>query len=546
VQKFTTTPLGTTCEVIVVDVETRDNGDGDEFVDTEETADMRVCVINNCGMDLHNCTGQLLSTNPNVDCILDSSAQMGDLPDTSDVVCINDLFRWKMADVSRTSADQILEAEFSFTMTCDEIVALSPEQTIALPLDFDLDDGGQVPVAWLEDFEGGGLASSSFFAENLDAGIPGQNNAEGLINGDGWRCQYNDPDWVNSNVYNSPRAADCFPGTTLESSNAVFWSIDGADTGSPDGGRAKTGSHSLYYGVYLKREDDFTTPQATVESVATSGPINLGVGTPELRYWHQISLLDDRALPTTPPSRSADRGVVQYKTVDITGADTSDWIRFEPFQNAYDTQNHDFFNSCMFDPVDDGTTEDDFFDPEDPDRRLGPSSTCHPMFTYSCMGDTDDPFQVDNICNAATPPRSQDQPDLGTGTWVQSKVDLTDLKGRRIKLRFLVSGIKNRYETHDENFEDLNPGPEDDGWWIDDVLIDETLSNPAQFVIDHDVLRHCAGDPAVGCLTAADCVAFGTTGPCEGDAPQCTVPIDAPGRDTDYLGRGAPDRPAGT
>jgi hypothetical protein len=259
---------------------------------------------------------------------------------------------------------------------------------------------------------------------------------------------------------------------------------------------------------------------AVVESVATSDPINLGVETPELSYWHQTSLLDGRQL-NIDESRSADRGVVQYKTVDAAGADTSDWTRLEPFQNTYDTQDCDFFFSCMFDPVDDGTTEDDFFDPGDPDRRLGPSSTCHPMWTYSCMGDTDDPFQADNICNAATPPRLQDAPDLGTGTWVQSRVDLTELKRRRIKLRFLVSAMKGSHETNDAEFPELNPGPEDDGWWIDDMSIDETLSNPAQLVVDHDVLRHCAGDPTVGCLTDADCVASGTTGPCQGDAPQC-------------------------
>ena len=95
-------PLGTTCEVIVVEVEIRDNGDGDDFVDTEETAEVRVCVVNNCGMELHNCTGQLLGSGPNVDCISDSTAQIGDLPDTSEVVCVNDLFLWKMANVNRT------------------------------------------------------------------------------------------------------------------------------------------------------------------------------------------------------------------------------------------------------------------------------------------------------------------------------------------------------------------------------------------------------------------------------------------------------------
>jgi hypothetical protein len=67
----------------------------------------------------------------------------------------------------------------------------------------------------------------------------------------------------------------------------------------------------------------------------------------------------------------------------------------------------------------------------------------------------------------------------------------------------------------------MNPGPHDDGWWIDDVRIDETLSSPAVLYADEDVLHHCAGDDTVGCLTDQDCVDAGTTGPCEGEAPQC-------------------------
>jgi hypothetical protein len=521
VQTFTTVFLGPTCRVTVVDAEITDNGDGDEFADTEETVDMRICVINNCRTELHDCTGRLFSNSPSVDCILDSTIHMGDLPDTSDVVCIDDAFRWKVADVSRPSVDEVFEAEFGFTMACDEIDGLSVRQEFGVTLDLDIDTQGQPPRAWTEGFEGGDLNSSAFFAENLDAGLPGFDNIIGLINSEGWRCQYSDPDWVNSNSYGNEIGEDCFPGATLEGANAIYWQVDGFDTASPDGGRAKTGSYSLYYGIYLTDPpSEFTTPLAIVESVATTDPINLGAIAPELSWWQQVSLMDGRFL-NIDESRSADRGVVQYKTVSLAGTDTSDWIRLEPFQNTYDTQGYDFFFNCMFDPVDDGTTEDDFFDPEDPNRRLGPSSTCHPEFAYSCIGDTDNPFQVGNICNATVQPAPDDSGDLGTGTWVQSRVDLTQLKGHRIKLRFLVTGIKASEETHEGQFGDVNPGEWDNGWWIDDVKIDETLSQPALIVIDDDVVRHCAGDPTVGCLTDADCAAADTTGPCEGDAPQC-------------------------
>jgi hypothetical protein len=519
VQGFTTIFLGETCEVTVVETPFVDNGDGDLFVDTEETVDMQVCVINNCGRDLHSCTGRLFSNSPEVDCILDSTIDMGDLADSDEIVCVTDPFRWKLADVSRNDVDEVFQAVFDLTMTCDEIDALSVGQEFGLTLDLDFDIQGQTPQVWLEDFEGGDLASSSFYGENIDAGLPGNNNVEGLFNSDGWRCQYSDPDWPNSACYGDAAAEECYPGMSLSHSHAIFWQVDGVDTGSPDGGRAKSGSYSMYYGVYLTDPaGNFTTPVATVESAATRMPINLGVGSPELSFWHQISLVDWRSLVDF--GENVDRGVVQYKTVDLAGDDTSYWTNLQPYQNAYESQNYSNYYNCMFDPVDDGTTEDDFFDPTDPNRRYGPSSTCFPEFSYSCLGDTDDPFQVENICLATTPPTPADQGTLGTGTWVQSKVDLSELRGRRIRLRFLVAGIRGDAETWEEWFA-INPSPKDDGWWIDDVTIDETLNDPALLIVDDNVVHHCTGDPTVGCLTDQDCIDAGTTGPCTGEAPQC-------------------------
>jgi hypothetical protein len=537
VRSTTAVFLGETCEIQVVTAEIADNGDHDEFVDTNETVEMRLWLLNNCERDLHNCAARISTNDPKVDCIIRSVIDVGDLANTAEPMLTQQSFLWKLAAVNRTDVDEPLSAHFNVTISCDEIDALSQPQSVSLPLDLDLDDQGQPPVAWFEGFESGGLGQ--FEPENLDAGIPGQNNTEGHINGDGWRCQYHDPDWVTAGAYGNEVGEDCFPGATLEQSNAVFWHVDGSDTGSPDGGRAKSGSYSMYYGIYLTDPPgEFTTPLAIVESVRTTQPINLGIGTPTLSYWHQVSLVDGRFL-NVDPSRSADRGVVQLKTMDLAGEDTSVWTRLEPFQNTYDTQAYDYYFNCMFDPVDDGSTEDDFFDPTDPNRRLGPSSTCYPMFAYSCVGDTDEPFAPGNICNATTEPGAGDHGSLGTGTWVESKVDLTEYRGLRIKLRFLVTGIKASDETHEGQF-DCNPCPWDDGWWIDDVTIDETFTQPVELVVDTNVLRHCAGDDTVGCLSEADCADAGVAGPCEGEAPTCgptcTVPTTVVSTDPDETG----------
>jgi len=518
VRSSSTVFLGPTCDIRIFGQEIEDNGDNDDFADTDETIAMRLELLNDCGIDLHDCTARIFALGPEVECIIESVIDLGDLEASGASVLTDEAFVWKLASVERNDVDEPLFADFGVTVSCDEFDTLSSPQSVSVELDLDFDDLGQTPVAWIEGFESGTLGN--FETENLDYYY--ENHAEWLDwYFDGWRCQYSDPDWPNSNSYGNDIGWDCFPGMNLDHANAVYWQVDGIDTGSPDGGRARSGDYSMYYGVYLTDPaGHFTTPMAVVESVRTIDPINLGVHDPELSFWHQISLMDGRYV-NIDPSRNADRGVVQVKTVDAAGDDASTWMRLEPFQNAYDTQNYDFYFNCMFDPIDDGNTEDDFFDPTDPNRRLGPSSTCHPEFTYSCLGDTHGPFAPGNICNATTPPTVDDAGSLGAGTWVESRIDLGAFRARRIKLRYLVSAIKASAETHDGQFDGVNPGWWDDGWWIDDIEIDETLTDPAVIRLDTKVLHRCAGDESVGCLDEQDCGDAGVAGPCTGAAPSC-------------------------
>jgi len=515
------------CEVIVVGAEIlSDNGDGDVFPDTEEIVDMQVSLINNCGIDLSNCTARLFSNSPEVDCILDATIDVGTLMDTESIINVPDLFTWKMANLNRADIDQTFQAGFNMTMGCDQIDSLSSVQSFSVPLDLDLNNLGQTPSAWTESFESSTLGQ--FFPENLDANLPGANNEEGLINGDGYRCQYSDPDWPNSNPFGNPISEDCYPGNNGGTSGVndapkIHWSIDGIDTGSPDGGRSIDGLYSAYFGIYLTDPaGQFTTPANVIESIATSSPINLGTAFPELTFWHQVSLLDGRGL-NMPNPRNGDSGIVQGKLVNTADEDITDWFNLEPFQNGYDTQAYDNYFNCYFDPIDDGTTEDDFFDPTDPNRRLGPSSSCFPGSQFSCIGESALPFAVDNTCNASTKPAADSHDAaLGAGTWVETKINLAPFRGQRMKLRYMVTGLKiSPFETWHEAFPDLNPDPRDDGWWVDDIRISESLVTPAVLQVDTKILRHCAGDVSIGCITSQDCIDNGTTGPCTGAAPQC-------------------------
>ncbi len=332
---------------------------------------------------------------------------------------------------------------------------------------------------FFEGFEDGTLGA--MVPMNLDAGLY---SAEAS---DGYRCQYNDPDYINSNSYEPTSAGpgkkpasvntDCWVGATEEQGNAFFWNVVDGFGSSPEG-RSYRGRYSVWMGALLTpttgkdRTAAITAPLATLEGIAMASPVQIASeGTVELSFKHQISLPDYRYV-NAPEGRSSDGGVVQAQVVDAAGSPLGVWTNLAPFQNGYDLQRADNYVNCMFDPIDDGNTEDDFYEPYNPELPLGPSSLCYDQWVFTALGDTDEPFDALNVNHAAGPGL---QGATGIGTWVESRCDLSAYRGQYIRIRFITTGIK--VETV-ETYEELmgwNPTPADDGWFIDDIRVTGTV-----------------------------------------------------------------------
>ena len=348
---------------------------------------MQLKIVNNCGFDLTNCTARLASSDPNIDCIIGPVLNVGNIADEETIDPTTESFLFRVADVTTTDPFNPLTGTFDVTISCDQIDAADIAQKIVLPLDLDLTPFG-VQGSYNEDFEGNaGDIGDTFFVQDLDNGLPGNNDAEGLLNSDGWRCQYNDPDWVNGGAYASAEGEDCYPAQNLAHSQQIWWQK--ITTRSYGFGIA--GTQAMYFGSEQPNPGEFTQPVGVVEAAGTSSsaPINLGVDAPILTFYHQTSMVDGRGVGATPDTWSAERIGIQARVINNNGDPVGSWLKLEPFQNGYDSQAGDNFFNCEFDPVDDGNNEDDFFDPSDPGRDQGPSSTCLPEFTFSCMGDTD-------------------------------------------------------------------------------------------------------------------------------------------------------------
>jgi hypothetical protein len=435
-------------------------------------------------------------------------------------VKLTDEFEFHVSDLDRTTLGLGKHDPLSigFTVRIDSQPDGQPAHPSRIVLDLDLDvANGADPSTFLEQFED--LTLGAFEVDNIDAG------KHSFEASDGHRCQYSDPDREGSNPYGTTFADVCILGNSLAHADATFWGLSGPAF-SPLGGRGFTGFHSMFFGIDQGPPENWTTPVTVMEAAKTIDPIHLGWGgvSPTLSFMHQVSLIDFRTA-TLPDGTSYDRGVVMAQLADETGQPAAPWIKIEPYQNVYTAVNHPFIFNCSFDPIDDGSTEDDFFDPSDPDRRYGPSSTCYPELTYTNVGETSNPFNAANV-------GSVDGPGLagfwGIGTWIESKFDLSRFRGRSVRIRFLYTAIQALGGDHWEDVFDLGDDPGDDGWWIDDVSVTDTLLTPADVSTD-DKNNSSLPDPPGG-----DSDSDGIFDVCD----NCAGGVNPDQSDTDGDGRG--------
>jgi hypothetical protein len=98
------------------------------------------------------------------------------------------------------------------------------------------------------------------------------------------------------------------------------------------------------------------------------------------------------------------------------------------------------------------------------------------------MGETSSPFNPANVGRADGPGL---EGQWGIGTWVESEFDLSRFRGRQVRLRFLATSTRGGdFLTWDDVASNVNPNPNEDGWWIDDVEIDQVLTDPGTVTAD--------------------------------------------------------------
>ncbi len=504
-------------DIVVTRVLLTDNGDHDGFADPNETVSLYVTLRNSSGADRDGIVVLVSSTDPTVDCLPSPAVAFGSLlAGVEREATVAAVFH--VADVVRSDPFGSLTATFDFQISGNDFGGTVRPQRAGVDLDLNV-SGGVLPSTFTEGFEGAGFGT--FTTMSLDT------DRASLPLSEGYRCQYTDPDLPNSSSYGN---TFCYVGFTNAANNGYDWHVHGLT--APDGGRAYLGNQSLHWGVHSGPASADTTRLKQLDAIRTTLPINLGWNgvASVLSFKHQIGLTD-RDHTAGPEDTAWDRGVVQVQLAGTSGTPVGAWRKIDPYENVYDMVGlYGGFSNCMFDPTDDGNTEDDYFDPGDPARRFGPSSTCSPEFVFASLGAT----FWSAVFDPADDHHASDGPGLqgsrGPGTWVQSKFDLSRYRGRRLRLRFLVTSIESGNNVTMQQWLNWNPVEADDGWYIDDIQVTNTLVSAAAVTVDsadRSALPSCG--PVCGSVTAS-LVAT----PAETVEPDEEVTLDASGS--------APDR----
>ena len=499
------------------------DGDRDGFPDTGETVDVHLRVVNKSYYDFTNAHVTATLDDPGGGCVGIATTTLPLVPARSSADASTPIRFTVPAVADRASlgfsAAQSFVARLHVIVVTDQFPT-PVQDTVHLELDLNATTITGPTTTFTENFE------SSFGAFRLQT-LDGAKATNALS--DGRRCQYSDPDYPNSNSYG---ATECYLGFAAGSgsTNLNLWHVH--QTSAVDGGRAYAGRQSVHFGRHSTPGMD-TYDLSQLDALRMGSPITLAArvcrddasahpracngdgdcaavggpcisASPELSFKHQISLADNRST-SCPTGSTVDKAVVMALV-----APSQVWQKIAPYWNVYDAQGTDNYVNCMFDPTDDGNDEDSYFDPTDPYRRLGPSSTCWPEFVFGFLGDTDAAFDPWSVGRAGDGPGLAGA--LGTGTWVESRFDLSRFRGQSVSIRFLVSTIKVSDNQSMESTFHWNPKPDDDGWYIDDIRISETLGTaapsmdldnaapPPGFDSDGDGVADCAdcapGDPS--------------------------------------------------
>jgi hypothetical protein len=247
------------------------------------------------------------------------------------------------------------------------------------------------------------------------------------------------------------------------------------------GAKALSLPNSLHMGAHFNSTDSQSGDTTHLRSVQAyrSAPMNLTVlpraGDLELSFFHIARLMDNHGV-SIGWSQCADCAQVQIQTdqnPDPAIDEWGFWDRIVPFQNVYDKKpsawSYTSSYYCLFTPADTGTAP--------PNPRGVHETLCYDSATrgtlvgstWASCGSTAG-ILPESTGDCAGPGVIDPS---GAGIWVESKFDLSQFFGQRVRLRWIAESWL--FSSTVSSYYELGSGWDtttaDDGWWLDDITI---------------------------------------------------------------------------
>jgi hypothetical protein len=503
--------------LVLVSADYRDgDGDGDIFPDTGETGRLSLVVRNN-GPSLDGVLATLSTTDPDVACILEGGVALGTFPAGTSIT-IGSLapgtagLSFRASDsLQSSSASDPARIDLCVTVSASDPPGFAQRLCFSLLADLDAIGGGGVFVPGPDGVAG--TVDDGVILENFDtdrdgdgvlnlgdrpAGTPGAlndtigvwvgNNPGGLnpievVGCGGFQVPPQDPECRIDPDYDMDWHLHCPPGST-------DCAVSRPDHQTPTGGGlAFDGVASLHWGFHPLDATDvygMSTTRFRQVTAFMTNPINLAFAPPrgslELSFFHIVSLMDNNSIGF-PPGQASDYGNVQVQ-VDLDPDPAVDqwgyWDRLVPFENAYDHVPYIWSafgispTYCNFTPIDGG--------PDGAAPRGYKELTCYPSGVWSHCGNVDSRYGYTFQC--AGPGLAGT---VGSGLWVQSRLNLDPYRGARVRIRWVAQSWE--FDCCGYSYHELNSSwdsPDDDGWWLDQIVVNGALESQAAATVDDD------------------------------------------------------------
>jgi hypothetical protein len=446
--------------------------------------------------DIDKMKVKVCKTNPTQACTSDAECPAGTAPLCIDVFTIADVFKMEVPRPNQATTQLYAGTCNSAPLTSCTADADCPARTCSNSGAVCTTDANCTPPGTCRTYNP--ICQGGAYVRGTPEPLPDTNTVGAVACGG-----YDDPQTGNTECrldtdFPMDWHVHCPPGVSNCPNVETGTCVGGCGYGTPVGGLKAISCpdptagpcNSLHMGAHFDPTDYLkgdTTHFRAMQAFMTP-PINLTLlprsdADLKLSFYHIARLMDNNGVGPGNENQCVDCGDVQIRVDEDTHPNVDRWgfwDKLVPFQNVYDHKGQAFsvFSGiyCLFTPTDTGSAP--------PAPRTPPvhETMCFPIGVWSHCGSTIASNRV-SVVNCDGP--GQVDPS-GVGVWVQTAFSLSNFLGQRVQIRWI--GASWQFDDVSSTYFEVGPPwsetLQDDGWWLDDIVITGAVQSQTPPPID--------------------------------------------------------------